>query len=781
MSQSCPSCASTLTVQGDCLHCLVSLAATPPPGLSASLGSFASYDILEKISSGGMGEVYLAHQPELNRTVALKMLSGSATQSPDALRRFQTEIEATASLDHPHIVPIFETGLVDDLAFYSMPYLSGGTLADALQKENRNPQDSIRILQKVARAVSYAHRRGILHRDLKPSNILLDEHGEPQVADFGLAKLSKQDTVLTLTGSVLGTPAYMSPEQASGNQTQISTSSDIYSLGAILYELLTGRPPFQADTPLEMLKRVTEDSPPPPSTLVKKIPSDLSTITLKCLEKDPTRRYQTADDLADDLDRFIQGRPILAKPPNTSYLVARFLRRHAFASCAIAAILLSLLAGTIISTSLYLQQKQTLAKANAESAIRTEIAAFLSDTLSAAGSSQSLGRDSTMMQEVLDKTAARLDKEVLHPLVEVELRTIIGKTYQDLTQQEASERHLKRALTLRRQLTDQDNHKLLLADALTEYANALMRADRMREGLKHVAEAITILEPFGRQQEVRLGRALAIQGRMQSLTKKHQEALKSGKRAYEIWLRHPHEPALNRATDAYIIALRKNNRREEANSIFREYLRFLRKTLPSKHPELSVTLSNFGMNLMDLEEYEEAKKILPEALAISREVFGDRSPNEDHILARLAILARRQGDLAQELDYAYQAAEASRRSFPEGHRYRKEGFRALSNTLLRQAADLLESGQPDCLTKVDDLFQQLHTFADSQNDSPVRGPYLDGLSAYADHLRGKPDALTNLQSALTAQQKLPQGKHKNRSHTERLQKFLKEPEAPSTN
>jgi len=194
MNKRCPSCEGELTAQGDCLPCLVALAATPTQASSSSLGSFASYDILEKIATGGM-----------------EMLSDRAMQSPDALRRFQTETEAAASLDHPHIVPIFETGLEEELAFYSMPYLPGGTLADLLEKGIHDQRDSIEIMQKISRAVAYAHRRGILHRDLKPTNILLDEHGEPQITDFGLAKLSGQDTAVTLSGTVLGTPAYMSP------------------------------------------------------------------------------------------------------------------------------------------------------------------------------------------------------------------------------------------------------------------------------------------------------------------------------------------------------------------------------------------------------------------------------------------------------------------------------------------------------------------------------------------------------------------------------------------
>ena len=356
MSSSCPSCQGRLTAQGECLLCLVSLAATREPNSLEKNGSLGSYDLLNKISSGGMGSVYRAYQPELNRTVALKVLSDRALQSPDSLRRFHTETEAAAALDHPHIVPIFEAGMEGNLAFYSMPYLSGGTLADASTRENLTQKDLVSITQKITQAVAYAHSRGILHRDLKPSNILLDEHGEPQITDFGLAKVGGQDTVVTLAGTVLGTPAYMSPEQANGNHAQVGNSSDIYSIGALLYELLTGRPPFQGSTPLEVLKRVTEDSPLPPSSILKTIPPDLSSIILKCLEKEPARRYLSADKLAEDLDHFLQGRPISARPPHKLYRFSRFLQRHRFATGTLAfAVFLTL--GSILTTVFYLRKK----------------------------------------------------------------------------------------------------------------------------------------------------------------------------------------------------------------------------------------------------------------------------------------------------------------------------------------------------------------------------------------------------------------------------------------
>ena len=339
---------------------------------------------------------------------------------------------------------------------------------------------------KIVNAISYAHSRGVLHRDIKPSNILFDEHDEPLVADFGLAKLEGKNSGMTMTGTVLGTPAYMSPEQAAGNFLEVSTVSDVYSLGVIFYELLTGVVPFQAETPLEMLKSVTEDIPNSPTNITKKIPEDLSTITLKCLEKDPQRRYQSAELLLEDLERFLDGRPVRARRPSVFYIISRYLRRHTLATVTLVLTVLSLLGGTSISTWLYFQQKKALAHANSESAFRSEIVGFLTDALSAAGSSQN--HDSTMMLEVLEKTVKRLDQNETNPFVEAELRTIIGKAYFDLAELRDATLNLERSLELRRSLKKED--PALLCQALNDVAAVLLQSDRIQEGSKLVQESI---------------------------------------------------------------------------------------------------------------------------------------------------------------------------------------------------------------------------------------------------------------------------------------------------
>jgi WD40 repeat protein/tRNA A-37 threonylcarbamoyl transferase component Bud32 len=286
------------------------------------------YEIEEELGRGGMGVVYKARTLRLNRPVALKMILAGEHAGREAAVRFLTEAEAVARLQHPNIVQIFHIDQHGGHPFFEMEFVGGGSLADRLDGKPRPPGDAARLVETLARAMAEAHQQGIVHRDLKPGNILLTPEGVPKVADFGLAKLLNVESGLTRTDSVLGSPSYMAPEQAEGKTREVGPAADLYALGAILYEMLTGRPPFRGATVLETLQQVKTADPVPPSRLVAGLPRDAETIALKCLAKDPARRYESAAALADDLRRFQAGEPIVARPVSSLERTWRWCRRN---------------------------------------------------------------------------------------------------------------------------------------------------------------------------------------------------------------------------------------------------------------------------------------------------------------------------------------------------------------------------------------------------------------------------------------------------------------------
>src|SRR5947209_3212400 len=292
------------------------------------LGELGDYELLEEIGRGGQGVVFRARQKSLNRTVALKVISLGQWASKAHLKRFRLEAEAAARLEHPGIVPIHEVGERDGSCYFSMKFIEGGQLDEIVRREPMPIRQGAELIAKVARTVHYAHEHGILHRDIKPGNILLDANGEPHLTDFGLARLVESESSVTHTLEVLGTPSYMAPEQAVGNNTVVSNATDVYGIGAVLYQLLTSHPPFAGGTTYETIKLVLDTEPRQPRLWNRKIDRDLSTICLKCLEKDPKRRYSSALALAEDLERWLKHEPVQARRSGVFNRAAKWVRRN---------------------------------------------------------------------------------------------------------------------------------------------------------------------------------------------------------------------------------------------------------------------------------------------------------------------------------------------------------------------------------------------------------------------------------------------------------------------
>ena len=307
------------------------------------LGELGDYELLEEVGRGGQGVVFRARQKSLNRIVALKVIGLGQWATKAHLKRFRLEAEAAASLDHACIVPIYEVGERDGQCYFSMKFIEGGQLDEVVKDAPMSIRQAVELIAKVARTVHYAHEHGILHRDIKPGNILFDAKGEPHLTDFGLARLVESESTITRTVEVLGTPSYMAPEQAAGNNTELTNATDVYGLGAILYQLLTGHPPFAGGTTYETIKLLLETEPRPPRLWNAKVDRDLSTICLKCLEKDPQRRCSSALLLAEDLERWLRHEPILARRTGIVHRGKKWLQRNPTAT-GIAVLSLALIA-----------------------------------------------------------------------------------------------------------------------------------------------------------------------------------------------------------------------------------------------------------------------------------------------------------------------------------------------------------------------------------------------------------------------------------------------------
>ena len=380
----CAKCRGVSRIEhGLCLSCLLQMAFTEDEAdaeedfvsilhsiaVSDTHWRLGNYEILEEIGRGGMGVIYRAKQRHSRRVVALKRVLGYQNHLRETLVRFRREAEAAASLDHPNILPIYEIGEDEGTPYFSMKFAPGGSLQEIGPGLRDNPREIARVMAKVARAVDYAHRRGILHRDLKPGNILLDGWGEPLVTDFGLAKWLDASNDLTQSLTIFGTPGFIAPEQADGAPSSLGPAADVYSLGAILFCLLAGRPPFLGEHALAVIRQAAVKPAPSLRSLVRNGDRDLDTICARCLEREPAVRYRSAGDLADDLERWLGGRTIVARPVSFGIHMWRWARRSPTLASAAAAVIF--LAGTLFVVQ---EKRQHLRKAlNAETTYRRSV------------------------------------------------------------------------------------------------------------------------------------------------------------------------------------------------------------------------------------------------------------------------------------------------------------------------------------------------------------------------------------------------------------------------
>lgn len=358
-SVTCAHCQSPIppgAPPGQCVHCLLQLAdsvlsSDPDQAFTLQTGRLlGDYELHEELGRGGMGVVFRARRRSLDQGVALKLLTGGQFASEADIFRFHHEAEAAAQLDHPHIVRIYDVGEAEGQHYYAMALIEGPSLDRQLPRYASDPKATVQLLTQLARALQHAHERGVLHRDLKPANILLDAAGEPYLTDFGLARRLNLERSLTLTGRLVGTPAYLSPEQITGDPKSVTVASDLFSLGIVFYQLLTGKHPFAANNDLEILERIRHDDPIPPRRLNPALDRDLETLCLKCLEKNPAKRYATAAALADDRDRWQRHEPVEARPASRMERSAKWIRRHPVRTAIATALAMALVTPTVVAT-----------------------------------------------------------------------------------------------------------------------------------------------------------------------------------------------------------------------------------------------------------------------------------------------------------------------------------------------------------------------------------------------------------------------------------------------
>jgi tetratricopeptide (TPR) repeat protein len=645
----------------------------------------ARFVIDRELGRGSFGRVYLAHDPHLSRNVALKVPRFDALAAPELGERFRREAQAAAGLDHPHIVPVFEAGEADSVCYIASAYCPGPTLA-AWLKTQTDPVPhrlAAELVADLADGVQHAHDRGVLHRDLKPGNVLLlTESGTgsgeqrplrdlvPKITDFGLAKIMSADTGAssapgyeTETGAILGTPQYMAPEQAGGPAEGVRESADIYALGAILYELLTGRPPFQADSVPELLMQLRTVDPVPVRRLRFRVPRDLDTICLKCLQKEPTKRYARAADLAADLRRFLNGEPIHARPIRWWETALKWMRRKP-AIAALSLGLMTVIVGSLIGlTVLYLQaegERKTADKERTDAiearkqaehseSMAKSINRFYMKDFVAAVQPKGIGRGKNVtLREALDAAVPNIDAALgKFPMAEADVLDALGHTYKALGEYERAEPLLKRAVALREEIlgpgaVDTLESRLALAivtaslgreDEAEKMERACLDEARRLHGTKHVTTL---------QAQLQLLHSLRVRGKLREAEKLCTEAATMAEAVYGPDDAETRRVRLNLALMA--IALDDNAKAEE---MLRRLWEDNKRIEGLDSAETLVVEGKLGEVLSMLGRLEEAETVLRRNIAARKTVMGDEDPGNYTIQGSLGLNLKAQGKYAE--------------------------------------------------------------------------------------------------------------------------------------
>jgi eukaryotic-like serine/threonine-protein kinase len=639
--------------------------------------NIGAYRILDLLGEGGMGTVYRAEQQNPQRIVALKVIR-IGVAGAEQLRRFEQEAKLLGRLQHPGIAQIYEAGTARSeygaQPYFAMEYIQGLPLSQYANRYRLDMRARLELMVRICDAVNHAHQRGIIHRDLKPVNILVDESGQPKILDFGVARVTDSDTQATRQtdmGQLIGTLAYMSPEQVLADPLELDTRSDVYALGVILYELLAGKAPYNTERKAlhEVVQVIREEDPTPLSSINRRYRGDVETIVAKALEKDKGRRYASAAELGADIRRYLTDEPIVARPPTASYQLKKFARRNQAFVAGTAAVFLVLVAGIIVSSREAVVARRAQQLAAKEAASANAVVDFLRNDLLGQASARNqasfgakLDRD-IKVRTALDRAAARIEgKFDKQPEVEAAIRDAMGKTYEDLGDYAESQKQLQRALVLERQVWGTENPKTL--NTLNHLGRTLWHQGKFQEAQALLGPALPIeqrvLGPAHLDTlycMINLGNVNRSQGHDELAEPFYRQALETGRRAWG--LEQPETlTAMNDLANVYW----SQGNYAQAEALYTEAMQTQRRVLGPEHPDTLLSMGNLADTYSMQGKYAQAEPLFTQTIEISRRVLGPEHTRTLEFLSDFSTMYQRQGQYAQAETYAAQVLAAYQRA-----------------------------------------------------------------------------------------------------------------------